>query len=346
MLPIASMEQKAQADLREIIRQLKAKEYKYEAREEKQIDWHAYNEAQLNDLRFFLTQTRQLVDKAAALLPEQTRGVGRPAKLAADIAKADLLMEYLKVSERAASMWVWVFKEKLGITDELSPRTIGRGFENPDVIFILERVFEWTAESFEEAEKDVAIDATGVTESIKKNYESTKSKDKSEAEGFLKLSIAVGTACHGISAYALSRGCGDSPFFAPLLKQTKTRWRNVDAASADAGYLSHPNCQTAAELGITPYIFPKTGITLNQKGFPAWKTMLSGLTDDVQAWLFAYHLRSNVETVNSCLARRFGALSCRKDLCKENEELARLGLHNLRQMNTAIFEGKISLKPF
>lgn len=338
------MERKIQADLRETIRQLKAKEYKYEAREEKQIDWHAYNEAQLYDMRFFLQQTLRLVDKAAALLPEETRGVGRPAKLAADVAKAVLLMEYLKLSERAASTWAWVFKEKLGITDDLSPRTIGRGFENPDVIFILEKVFEWTAESFEEAEKTVAIDATGVTESIKKNYESTKSKDKSEAEGFLKLSIAVGTTCHGIGAYALSRGRADSPFFAPLLEQTRARWRNVDAASADAGYLSRPNCQTAADMGITPYIFPKTGITLNQKGFPAWKTMLLGLTSDTQTWLFGYHLRSNVETVNSCLARRFGTLSCRKDLCKDNEELTRLILHNLRQENTAWFEGKINLK--
>jgi len=170
------MERKAQADLRETIRQLKEKEFKYEPRPEKEINWHAYNEAQLNDLRFFLTQTRELVDKAAALLPEIKPGVGRPAKLAADVAKADLLMEYLKLSERAASTWSWVFKEKLGITEDLSPRTIGRGFENPDVIFILERVFEWTAESFEDAEKHVAIDATGVTESIKQNYESIKSR--------------------------------------------------------------------------------------------------------------------------------------------------------------------------
>jgi len=340
------VEKKAQTDLREIIRQLKEKEFKYAPREEKAIDWHAYNEAQLNDLRFFLTQTTRLVDKAAGLLPQTERGVGRPSKLAADIAKADLLMEYLKVSERAASTWVWIFKEKLGITDELSPRTIGRGFENPDVIFILERVFEWTADAFQDAEKSVAIDATGVPESIKQNYESTKSESHEKAEGFLKLSIAVGTECHGIGAYALSRGRADSPFFAPLLQQTHARWQNVDAASADAGYLSHPNCQTAADLGIEPYIFPKTGITLNQKGHPAWKAMLLGLTSDAQSWLFAYHLRSNVETVNSCLARRFGKLSCVKDLCKNNEELTRLILHNLRQENTAWFEGKISLKSF
>ncbi len=340
------MERKAQEDLREIIRQLKAKEFKYETREEKQIDWHAYNDAQLNDLRFFLQQTVRLVDKAAALLPQTERGVGRPAKLAADIAKADLLMEYLKVSERAASMWTWIFKEKLGITDELSPRSIGRGFENPDVIFILEKVFEWTAETFEEAEKSVAIDATGVPESIKQNYESTKSENHAKAERFLKLSIAVGTRCHGIAAYTLSRGRADPVFFKTLIEQTHARWGNVLDASADAGYLSHPNCQTASDLGIAPYIFPKTGITLNQKGYPAWKSMLLGLTSDVQAWLFAYHLRSNVETVNSCLARRFGKLSCVKDLCKDNEELTRLALHNMRQMNTACFEGKITLKSF
>jgi len=340
------MERKAQAGLREIIGQLKEKEFKYAPREEKTIDWHAYNEAQLNDLRFFLTQTRELVDKAAELLPEETRCAGRPPKEAADVAKAVLLMEYLQVSERAASMWAWVFKEKLGITDELSPRTIGRGFENPDVIFVLERVFEWTAKSFEDAEKNVAIDATGVPESIKQNYASVKSEDVKQSETFLKLSIAVGTECHGISAYALTRHKGDSPLFKPLLQETAAVWPHVQSACADAGYLSHPNCQEAENLGIIPYIFPKTGITLNQKGFPAWKTMLLSLTNDAQTWLFGYHLRSNVETVNSCLARRFGKLSCVKDVCKESEELTRLILHNLRQMNTAWFEGKITLKAF
>jgi transposase len=340
------MERKAQSDLREVIRQLKEKEFKYESRPEKEVDWHAYNEAQLNDLRFFLKQTRELVDKAAGLLPKKPSGVGRPAKEAADVAKADLLMEYLKLSERAASTWAWVFKEKLGITDELSPRTIGRGFENPDVIFILERVFEWTSKTFEEAEKNVAIDATGVSESIKQNYESIKSDDKSKAEGFLKLSLAVGTECHGISAYALSRGSADTVFFEPLLVQTHHVWKNMENASADAGYLARRNCQAAADSGIVPYIFPKTGVTLNQKGYPAWKSMLLSLTADTQGWLFAYHLRSNSETVNSCLARRFGKLSCVKELCKNNEELTRLILHNLRQENTAWFEGKISLKSF
>jgi len=341
-----SVERKAQADLRETIRQLKEREFTYVPREEKAIDWHAYNEAQLNDLRFFLTQTRELVNKAADLLPKKTRSAGRPAKEAADVAKAILLMEYLKLSERAASTWTWVFKEKLGITEDLSPRTIGRGFENPDVIYILERLFEWTAKAFEDAEKHVAIDATGVSESIKQNYESTKSADHEKAEGFLKLSLAIGTECHGISAYALSRDRADSPFFAPLLQQTRALWRNVLDASADAGYLSRANCQTAADVNIMPYIFPKTGVTLNQKGYPAWKSMLLGLTIDTQAWLFGYHLRSNVETVNSCLTRRFGKLSCHKNECKENEELTRLILHNLRQMNTAWFEGKITLKPF
>lgn len=340
------MERKAEGDLRETIRQLKAREFAYVSRVEKEIDWPAYNAAQMNELRFFVKQTRELVDKAALLLPEKTRSEGRPPKEAANVAKAVLLMEFLKVSERAASSWTWVFAEKLGITQELSPRSIGRGFENPDVIFILERVFECTAESFAKAESDAAIDATGVPESIKQNYESTKSGDIVKAEGFFKLSIAVGTECHGISAFALSRHRADSPFFQRLLEDTKSVWPNVLNASADAGYLSRPNCQTAADLGITPYIFPKTGVTLKQLGYPAWKAMLLSLTSDTQAWLHAYHLRSNVETVNSCLARRFGKLSCIKDLCKENEEITRLTLHNLRQMNTAWFEGKISIKQF
>jgi transposase len=334
------MERKAQADLRETIRQLKEKEFKYAPRPEKEIDWRAYNEAQLNDLRFFLTQTRELVDKAAVLLP-QKRGVGRPPKQAADVAKAVLLMEYLQVSERAASTWTWVFKEKLAITDELSPRTIGRGFEDEDVRFILETMFAWTAKRFDEVETSVAIDATGVSESIKTNYASVKAEDEAKAASFLKLSISVGTACHGIGAYRLTRGVGDSPLFKPLLTETVGVWPHLFSVEADAGYLARENTQACVAYGLTPYLFPKTGVTLKQKGFPAWKAMLSLLVQNPQAWLAAYHARSNVECGNSCLARRFRPLSCRKDATKFVEELTRLVLHNVRQLNTAICEGKI-----
>ena len=341
MLPIKNMERKAQTALNELITQLKNREFKYVEREEKPVDWRAYNAAQLSDLRFFLTQTRKLVDRAAALLPEKQNGVGRPRKEASDITKAVLLMEYLQVSERGASNWLWVFKEKLGVTAELSPRSIGRGFENPDVQFILLKVLEWSSESFAGVEKTVAVDATGVTESIKQNYESAKQADDGKAASFLKLSLCVGTAGHGVASFALTRGVGDSPLFEPLLEEAVVRWPFVEEVDADAGYLSRRNCQAAADLGVTPFIFPKEGITLNQRGFPAWKTMLAGLTLAPQEWLAAYHLRSASESVNSCLARRFRKLSCRKAETKNYEEITRLVLHNLRQVNTAVHEGKI-----
>jgi len=335
------MERKAEAALRETVTRLKNREFKYAAREEKPIDWRAYNQAQLSDLRFFLTQTRQLVDRAAALLPPTPNGVGRPRKQAGDVAKAVLLMEYLQVSERVASDWAWVFKEKLGIAAELSPRSIGRGFENEDVRFILLKVFEWTRDAFSEAEKTVTVDATGVSESIKENYESVKSGDASQAESFLKLSLCVGVECHGVSAFALTRGTADSPLFEPLLKETVSSWHSLDSVCADAGYLSRCNCQVAADVGVTPYIFPKEGITLKQRGSPAWKTMLTCVVQATQAWLAVYHLRSESETVNSCLARRFRKLSCRKESNKRFEETTRIILHNLRQLNTAIHENKL-----
>ena len=89
------MERKADVALRETITRLKNREFKYAARDEKPIDWRAYNKAQLSDLRFFLTQARRLVDRAAALLPATPNGVGRPRKEASDVAKAVLLMEYI-----------------------------------------------------------------------------------------------------------------------------------------------------------------------------------------------------------------------------------------------------------
>lgn len=335
------MESKAERELREVLAQVKSKEFKYSPREVKEIDWSKYNAAQLSDLRFFLAKTNELVDRASALLPAKRLAVGRPPADAGDVAKAVLLMEYLQLPEESASEWTWIFKEKLHLEAELSPRTIGRGFENPDVQFILETVFKWTSAVFSTTENTVAIDATGVTESIKENYESVKHDNVKQAAGFFKLSIAIGTQCHSVSAYALTRGIADSPLFDQLIEETATRWPNVNTVCADAGYLSRDNCQTAADLSVAPFIFPKTGITLKTEGSPAWRSMLEDFTQATQTWLATYHLRSNVETVNSCLSRRFRKLSCRKNETKHYEELTRLILHNFRQWNQAQHQNQL-----
>ena len=337
------VERKAEGELREVVKSLRDRSFKYVEREEKKIDWHAYNESQLDDLHFFVEQTKSLVDTVSLLLPISEPAVGRPSKQASDVAKAVLLMEYLQVSERGAAGWVWIFKEKLGITEDLSPRTIGRGFENPEVLFILTKVFELTTIPFAQVEQTIAIDGTGVAETVKQNYESVKNQDITKTSDWLKLSIVTGVELHGIVSYSLDRHTHDTKLFEPLVNQAANRWPNANRLTADAGYLSRANAQTASNLGLTPFLFPKVNVTLKQRGSAAWTTMLKLLLANVQQWLEWYHLRSNVETVNSCLVRRFRKLSCVKTQTKLAEEFTRLILHNLRQLNTALHEHKITL---
>lgn len=45
-----------QRKLDELIKELKDKEFKYIPREEREIDWSKYDEAQINDMLFFLSQ--------------------------------------------------------------------------------------------------------------------------------------------------------------------------------------------------------------------------------------------------------------------------------------------------
>ena len=63
------VERRVDGELREVVKSLRDREFAYVEREEKKIDWNSYNAAQSNDLKFFVEQTKVLVEKAAAQLP-------------------------------------------------------------------------------------------------------------------------------------------------------------------------------------------------------------------------------------------------------------------------------------
>lgn len=54
--------------IREFIKELKDKEFKYIPREEHEIDWSKYDEAQLNEINDMLLMIRDTVDEAALRL--------------------------------------------------------------------------------------------------------------------------------------------------------------------------------------------------------------------------------------------------------------------------------------
>jgi transposase len=165
-------------ELRELAKSVRYGTYQYEGRPKKSLDWSSYNEAQINEMADTLNLIRRFVDRASARIPERPRRRGRPPFPARDVAKALLLQTYFGVSDRVAAGLVRLFKEKLGIPEEFSYKTIERGYDPSPVSEMLREVFRLTNEHGNAKETTFGVDGTGEPTSSKVNYESVRSEQR------------------------------------------------------------------------------------------------------------------------------------------------------------------------
>jgi hypothetical protein len=116
------------------------------------LDWSSYDEAQVREVSNMLHPIRTFVDEASTnriRLEEkrERRRKGRPpVDSPSDVAKALLLQSYFGVSNRVAAGLVDLFKEKLGISNAFSYKTIERGYDPGPMTQILQDVFRFTNE--------------------------------------------------------------------------------------------------------------------------------------------------------------------------------------------------------
>ena len=165
-------------ELRELAKSVRSGTFHYDGRPKRSLDWSSYNEAQVNEMADTLNLIRRFVDRASARIPERPRGRGRPPFPARDVAKALLLQTYFGVSDRVAAGLARLFKEKLGITNEFSYKTIERGYDPSPVSEILREVFRLTNEHGNARETTFSVDGTGEPTSSKVNYESVRSEQR------------------------------------------------------------------------------------------------------------------------------------------------------------------------
>ena len=326
-----------QRKLDELIKELKDKEFKYIPREEREIDWSKYDEAQLNEINDMLLMIRDTVDEAALRLGirgAKFDGPGRPPYPPEDLAKAILMQQYFCVANRMAAGLVLLFREKMGIKQAFSYKTIERAYEDPFVTLILNEVFKMTQEPVKELEKNFSADGTGLSTSMKQNWERDRNDEKKRA-GYEKMVSMVGTTYGLISAVELpdNPAAHESPFFAPLLEETASSYSSIELVSLDEAYLSRDNCDLIVKIGAAPRISPKKGITLKRRGSWAWTEMLLDFMEDPQQWLREYHLRSISETVFSTYKRDF-PIPLRKRIHRrrKREAFSRVCDYNMKRL--------------
>lgn len=106
---------------------------------------------------------------------------------------------------------------------------------------------------------------------------------------------------------------------------------DIEAVTADAGYLSRHNCDLIEAKGAKPYIKLKKNIqVIRAYGSRAWVNMILEWRKDPKAWNKKYHMRSSAETAFSAIKRRFGhrLASIRKDL-QRKELMTKVLAYNL-----------------
>lgn len=326
-----------QQKLDELIKEIKDKEFKYIPREEREIDWSNYDEAQINEINDMLLMIKNTVDEAAMRLGikgAKFEGPGRPPYPPEDLAKAILTQQYFCVANRMAAGLVLLFKEKMGIKRAFSYKTIERTYDDPLVTLILNEVFKMTQEPVKELEKNFSSDGTGIPTSMKQNWERDRDDEEKQA-GYEKMIAMVGTTYGLISAVELPDHptAHESPFFAPLLQETTSNYSSIELVCLDRGYLSRDNCDLIEEVGAVPRIYPKKGTTLKRKGSWVWAEMLLDFIEDPQRWLRDYHLRSISETVFSAYKRDFPTPLRKRILRRRKKEaFSRVCDYNMKRL--------------
>lgn len=321
----------------ELMKNLRKGGFKYVPRDEKEIDWSKYDEAQINEINDMLILIRDAVDGASLRLDInkmlKNTGPGRPRNHPADLAKAILMQQYFSVSNRVTEGLVLLFREKLRMKNTFSYKTIERAYEDPLATLILRELFSMTHHIVKDKEHAFSPDGTGLCTSMKQNWENDHRNGKKR--GYEKMIAMVGDTYKLFSSvtFADEPQDNESPYFEQLLAETAESYEKIDIVSADAAYLSRYNCDLIAGVGAIPRIYPKRNITLRKKGSKAWIEMLLSFIRNPQDWLRDYHPRSISESAYSVFKRDFPIpLRKRIKLRRKQEAFTRACDYNLKRL--------------
>ena len=305
-----------QSTLRKLLGDIESGDFKYKPREEKKINWNAYDQAQINEINDMLEYIRDMVDRAVRELQigeryaEDREKPGKPPIFPGHLAKSILVQQYFQAANRVTQGLVKLFREKLGILASFSYKSIERAYDNEYVKEILQRVFILTQEPVTNLETEFSTDGTGIPTSIKYNYEHEKyGKKESERklDNFEQAIITIGSTYQIISDFIVTENphAGESPYLKEAVGRVNKIYDQIDLWSGEAGYNSRENASAIGAVGGIPRIYPKKNDTFKAKGSAERKKMHYEFVENPQEWLRDYHLRSLSETANSMYLRMY-----------------------------------------
>lgn len=297
-------------EFQQMVPTLREKEF-YEPEEQRPISWPEYNQSQIEEAKETLQFIKDSVDECQQLtLKGKT---GRPLTDSKILTKAIIASEFLHSPERQAQGWLDIIGPFLGIHEHLDDRVIGEAYDRPEVIYILKQIFDKSKTS----DGKLSGDGTGLETSRKQNYESTKKSSE--------YMTSIVDSREIVQAFNID-GTQECRAMHNLIEQV-----TGNSLRLDAGFNDRKLVAKIAELGMTPYVFPKKNNILN--GRPAWKNMYLELLYDVMQWLTEYHQRSHTESFHSSFKRKNGIVMKIRPTCQLSQITARIILHNRRRLS-------------
>lgn len=211
--------------------------------------------------------------------------------------------------------------------------TIQRGMELLD-FNLLQQINFFLLKDIINKKLNIIVDATGIrifARSIWFCLRIKKEITKGECD---KVHLAVCADLLLILNWRITNGKKhDCPYFVILLAPFKV----LGNVMADKGYLSRRNFQFVFDRLGNLFIPFKKGkkksSTGKAKGYPAWKLAFSFWKTMNGIYMFIYHQRSRIESVNSALKKRYGdKLNCKSARMRRREMSLRIIAYNIRIM--------------
>lgn len=302
-------------------------------------EWSTYNRAQVEEKDTF---TRLLADLCSTV-QQPPQATGRPRLPLGDMAFAATFKVYSRFSSRRFSCDLRDAHERGLITRAPHFNSVTNYMSDRKLTPILADLISASAEPLRAVETDFAVDSSGFGTSRFDHWLDHKYGQPAKVKRWIKAHIMVGVRTNVVTGVEVSAwNDNDSRYFGPLVDATAERFQ-IAEVSADKAYLSRRNAEIVEAVGGKPYIPFKSNTVPDVPLLPematAWARMYHAFALNREAFMRAYHKRSNVETAFSMIKGKFGdAVLSKSHTGQENEVLCKVLAHNVVRVGQAALE--------
>jgi len=274
-------------------------------------------------------------------IPEPEQTMGRPRLSLQETLFCAIQKVYSQLSSRRAHSLFQNATERHQIEHAPHFNAPSKLFNNPDMTPILHNLITLSALPVASIETDFSVDSTGFRTTQFNAYNGIKHGQKREHQ-WIKAHLCAGVKTNVVAAVAITDAySNDSPQFGPLVKKTAEGF-TINEISADMAYSSRLNLQLVANEGGKAYIPFRKNATGKAKESTLWGKMYHYFQLNRDDFMEHYHKRSNIESTNAAIKRKFGeTLKSKNPTAQVNELLAKIIAYNLTVVIHEMYENGI-----